>query len=221
MAGTPEKSRLLTDREVAEMFRRLAGTIDPKPELEFRSVFDLLVAVVLSAQTTDKAVNQVTRVLWQTCRTPEDYLAMGGEALTAHIRSIGLFRHKCQAILGLCQALIERYHGQVPDDFEALTSLPGVGRKTANVVLNVGFSRPVLAVDTHVFRVANRTGLVSAPTPEAVEAAALPRIPKRHRLHAHHYLLLHGRYVCQARRPACATCVLADLCRQNLERPEA
>lgn len=211
-----KEAGLLGPKKVAEMFRRLAETIRPVPELEFSTTLDLLIAVVLSAQTTDKAVNQVTRILWQTCRLPQDYLDLGEEQLREIVHPIGLYRHKCQAILGLCRALMERFGGEVPDDFDSLISLPGVGRKTANVVLNVGFGHPVLAVDTHVFRVANRTGLVRASTPEGVEEAAMRRIPEAYLANAHHYLLLHGRYVCTARRPRCGDCVINDLCRKVL-----
>ncbi len=215
-----EGSRLLRPAEIAKVFQALAAKIVPKPELEFSTTLDLLVAVVLSAQTTDKAVNLVTRKLWQVCRTPEDYLRLGQEGLEEYVHSIGLYRNKARSILGICQALLAEHGGQVPGDFESLVKLPGVGRKTANVVLNVGFGQPTLAVDTHIFRVANRLGLVKEPTPEAVEKALLPKIPEEYRLNAHHYLLLHGRYCCQARKPQCGACVVAAWCRQRAETPK-
>lgn len=210
--------RLLRPAEIRQVFQALAEKIVPKPELEFKTTLDLLVAVVLSAQTTDKAVNLATRGLWQVCRRPEDYLRLGQEGIEQHIRSIGLYHNKARSILGICQALLTEHGGQVPSDFESLVKLPGVGRKTANVVLNVGFGQPTLAVDTHIFRVANRMGLVTASTPEGVEKALLPKIPQEYRVNAHHYLLLHGRYCCQARKPQCGTCVVATWCRQLAEQ---
>ena len=215
------KALLLTDAEAELFFDRLSAVIVPRCELEHTTRLDLLVAVVLSAQSTDKAVNQVTAALWRQCRTAADYLALGAAGLEPFCRRLGLFRVKSRSIIGICEQLMKRHGGEVPGTREELMALPGVGRKTANVVLNVGFGQPTLAVDTHVFRVANRSGLVSAATPEAVEAALLPRVPERHRRHAHHYLILHGRYTCLARRPACDTCVAADLCvtgRQGLHR---
>ena len=215
------KALLLTDADAELFFDRLAASISPRCELEYTTLLDLLVAVVLSAQSTDKAVNQVTAELWQHCRTPEDYLALGTSGLESFLRRLGLFRAKSCSIIGICEQLLERHGGEVPSTREELMALPGVGRKTANVILNVGFGEPTLAVDTHVFRVANRSGLVAATTPEAVEEALLPRVPERHRRHAHHYLVLHGRYTCRARRPECATCVVADLCvtaRQDLSK---
>lgn len=200
-----------TDRE--QLFARLAARIDPKPELHFNTPLDLLVAVVLSAQTTDKAVNAVTAQLWQLCRTPQDYLNLGSERLQQLCRSIGLFRNKTRAILGLCHMILRDFKGQVPQDAESLMRLPGVGRKTANVVLNVAFGHPVIAVDTHVFRVANRTGLAIANTPDRVASLLQQRTPASYLPVAHHLLLLHGRYCCTARQPHCADCPLQpDLC---------
>ena len=209
---------LLSDAEAAAFFDRLASVIVPRCELAHQSLLDLLVAVVLSAQSTDKAVNEVTAEIWRHCRTAADYLALGAAGLERFCRRLGLFRSKSRAIIGICEQLLARHGGQVPGTREELMALPGVGRKTANVVLNVGFGQPTLAVDTHVFRVANRSGLVSAATPEAVEAALLPRIPERHRLQAHHYLILHGRYTCRARQPACDSCVAAGICVTGRQR---
>ena len=212
------KALLLTDAEAELFFDRLSAVIVPRCELEHTTRLDLLVAVVLSAQSTDKAVNQVTAALWRQCRTAADYLALGAAGLEPFCRRLGLFRAKSRSIIGICEQLQSRPGGEVPGTREELMALPGVGRKTANVVLNVGFGEPTLAVDTHVFRVANRSGLVAAATPEAVEAALLPRGPERHRRHAHHYLILHGRYTCRARQPACETCVAADLCVTGRQR---
>lgn len=201
-----------TNRE--QLFARLAARIDPKPELHFETPLDLLVAVVLSAQTTDKAVNAVTAQLWQRCRTPQDYIDLGPERLQELCRSIGLFRNKTRAILGLCNMLLHDFKEQVPQDAENLMRLPGVGRKTANVVLNVAFGHPVIAVDTHVFRVANRTGLATATTPDRVASLLQQRTPPAYLPIAHHLLLLHGRYCCTARQPHCTECNLQpDLCR--------
>lgn len=204
--------KLLTSKKSAQLFERLAQVINPEPELKYTTHLDLLIAVVLSAQTTDKQVNKTTDKLWQHCRTPEDYLALGEEKLAEHIRTIGLYRNKAKSIIGLCQKLLDDFHGQVPDTMEALTSLPGVGRKTANVVLNIAFGKETLAVDTHVFRVANRTGLVNEPTPEKTELALLPKVPACYKRDAHHYLILHGRYQCTARNPKCKTCAIKDIC---------
>jgi endonuclease-3 len=203
----------MSDAEVVHFFDILSIHIDPKPELHFSTTLDLLVAVVLSAQTTDRQVNKVTATLWQHCRTPEDYLRLGEEGLAKQIQSIGLYRNKAKSIIGLCRKLLDDFAGEIPSSREALMTLPGVGRKTANVVLNIAFGQPRLAVDTHVFRVANRCGLVHAGTPEKVEEALLRRVPSRHLLHAHHYLILHGRYTCKARLPACGTCPVQVVCR--------
>ncbi len=203
----------LTAAEIESLFAKLAQTREPKPELSYHTPLDLLVAVVLSAQATDKSVNKVTAELWQHCRTAQDYLDWGQERLEESCRSIGLFRNKSKAIIGLCQRLLAEHQGQVPADREALMQLPGVGRKTANVVLNIAFGQPTLAVDTHVFRVANRTGLANARTPEETEKQLLTRIPKKYLRPAHHYLLLHGRYCCTARKPDCQNCPISQECR--------
>lgn len=221
-ASTPRRVKrpaLLSDVEVADFFRILATHIVPKGELHHTTPLDLLIAVVLSAQSTDKAVNRVTAELWQHCRSAEDYLDWGQERLEDSLRSIGLYRSKAKAIIGICRLLLERHGGEVPRTREELMALPGVGRKTANVVLNVAFGEPVLAVDTHIFRVANRCGLVRAATPEATELALLPRIPPEYLKNAHHYLLLHGRYTCKARKPECDACPVATLCRSRVAAP--
>src|SRR3990170_4703351 len=185
------------------IFSRLrAANPDPASELEYRSPFELLVAVVLSAQATDKSVNLATRELFQAAPTPQDILALGAAGLERYIKSIGLFRTKAKNIIATCRLLLERHGGAVPAEREALEALPGVGRKTANVILNVAFGQPTIAVDTHVFRVSNRTG-------REVEDGLLRIVPRRHRQHAHHHLILHGRYVCTARKPACGACPIA------------
>ncbi|MEI6415608.1 MAG: endonuclease III [Pseudomonadota bacterium] len=184
----------------------------PATELCYRSPFELLVAVILSAQATDRAVNQATRGLFAVAATPETLLALGEAGLKAHIRTIGLFNTKTQHLLATCQRLIEQHGGQVPNTREALEALPGVGRKTANVILNTAFGESTLAVDTHIFRIANRTGLAPGKTPRAVEDRLLATVPTEFLSHAHHWLILHGRYTCTARQPRCTLCVLADLC---------
>src|SRR5437879_10380883 len=198
-------------RAIFEALRR--ANPDPRSELEFGSPFELLVAVVLSAQATDRSVNQATRELFRVAATPSAMLALGEEGLIAHIRTIGLFRTKARNLIGLCRMLLEQHGGQVPRTREALEALPGVGRKTANVVLNVAFGEPTIAVDTHIFRVANRTGLATGKTPFEVEMKLEQVVPEKYKRHAHHWLILHGRYVCVARRPLCETCVIADLCK--------
>jgi endonuclease-3 len=185
---------------------------DPRSELEFGSPFELLVAVVLSAQATDRSVNQATRELFRVAATPSAMLALGEEGLIAHIRTIGLFRTKARNLIGLCRMLVEQHGGQVPRTREALEALPGVGRKTANVVLNVAFGEPTIAVDTHIFRVANRTGLAPGKDVEEVEQRLLKTVPEEFRQHAHHWLILHGRYVCVARKPRCWQCAIAKWC---------
>ncbi|MDP4300589.1 endonuclease III [Leptothrix discophora] len=184
----------------------------PASELEYSSVFELLAAVLLSAQATDVGVNKATRRLFPVANTPARILALGLDGLMAHIRTIGLYRSKARHLIQTCEILIQRHGGQVPRSREALEALPGVGRKTANVVLNVAFGEPTCAVDTHIFRVGNRTGLAPGKTPLAVELKLLERIPERFRVDAHHWLILHGRYVCQARKPRCAACSVADCC---------
>ena len=196
-----------------EFFRRLAElNPEPKTELHYRSPFELLIAVILSAQATDIGVNKATRRLYPVANTPEAILALGEDGLKRYIRSIGLFNSKATNIIASCKALIKHHGGEVPTGRAALEALPGVGRKTANVVLNTAFGQPTMAVDTHIFRVANRTGLAPGKTPLAVEHALLRRIPPEYLLHAHHWLILHGRYTCKARKPACPTCPVADLC---------
>ena len=197
----------------AEFFRRLAEIIpEPTTELEYSSTFELLIAVILSAQATDVGVNKATRRLFPVANTPARILALGEEALKRHIRTIGLFNSKAKNIMATCRALVERHGGDVPHQREALEALPGVGRKTANVVLNTAFGQPTMAVDTHIFRVANRTGLAPGKTPLAVEKALLKRTPREFLGHAHHWLILHGRYTCKARAPECTICPVFDLC---------
>ena len=198
---------------VAEFYRRLAeATPIPKGELEFISPYTLLVAVVLSAQATDKGVNKATATLFKVADTPQKMLKLGEAGLIQHIKSIGLYRNKAKNIIRLSEILLAQHGGQVPADRDALVQLPGVGRKTANVVLNIAFGHPTIAVDTHIFRVANRTGLAPGKTPDAVETALERRTPDEFKHHAHHWLILHGRYVCKARKPECGRCVVAELC---------
>jgi len=189
-----------------------AANPEPRGELEFRSAFELLIAVILSAQATDKSVNLATRTLYKVANTPATILALGLDKLIAHIKSIGLYRAKANNILATCQLLLERHGGEVPDDRAALEALPGVGRKTANVVLNIAFGHPTIAVDTHIFRIANRTGIAPGKDVAAVEQKLLKFVPQEFQLHAHHWLILHGRYVCKARSPECPQCLIADLC---------
>jgi len=198
---------------VAEIFRRLAAADpEPKGELEYINPFTLLVAVVLSAQATDAGVNKATRALFKEADTPKKMLALGEEGVQERIKTIGLYRNKAKNVIGLSRALLADHGGEVPHQREALEALPGVGRKTANVVLNTAFGEPTLAVDTHVFRVAHRLGLASGKTPLEVEMGLLRVIPEAYLHHAHHWLILHGRYVCQARKPKCDACVVCDLC---------
>lgn len=200
--------------DAAEIFRRWqSANPKPKSELQYRNPYTLLVAVVLSAQSTDAGVNKATKELFARVDNPEAMLALGEAGLSQAIKTIGLFNTKAKNIIKLSQILIERHGGQVPASREALEALPGVGRKTANVVLNVAFGQPTIAVDTHVFRLANRIGLARAKTPLGVELALEKIIPARFLDHAHHWLILHGRYVCKARAPDCGRCVIRDLCR--------
>ena len=189
-----------------------AANPQPVSELEYTSVFELLVAVLLSAQATDVGVNKATRRLFAVAATPQRLLDLGEDGVISHIRTIGLFRSKARHLLQTCRLLIERHGGEVPRSRDALEALPGVGRKTANVVLNVAYGEPTMAVDTHVFRVSNRTGLAPGKTPLAVELALLRRVPAAYLADAHHWLILHGRYVCQARAPRCAACAVAAQC---------
>ncbi len=199
---------------IAEIFTRFEAA-DPSPEgeLEHVNVFTLLVAVVLSAQATDAGVNKATRALFQLADTPARMLALGEEGLRGHIKTIGLYPTKAKNVIALCAQLLERHGGEVPHDRAALEALPGVGRKTANVVLNIAFHVPVIAVDTHIFRLSNRLPLAKGKTVQEVETGLEKIVPERFKLHAHHWLILHGRYVCKARRPECERCLIADLCR--------
>jgi endonuclease III len=206
--------RPFSKREVREFYRRLAETRPiPQTELEFINPFTLLVAVVLSAQATDAGVNKATPALFALADTPAKMLELGEERVVGLIRTIGLFRTKAKNLTTLSRILVEQYGGEVPRNREALQTLPGVGRKTASVVLNVAFGEPTIAVDTHIFRVANRTGLAPGKTPLAVEMALEKVTPPDYKRYAHHWLILHGRYLCKARKPECPVCVVADLCR--------
>jgi len=206
-------SRSMKREDIAEFYRRLRDAMpEPKGELDYKNPYTLLVAVVLSAQATDVGVNRATRELFRVVDTPEKMLALGETKLIEHIRTIGLYRNKAKNVIGLSQKLIDEFGGKVPADRDALVSLPGVGRKTANVVLNIAFGQPTIAVDTHIFRVGNRTGLAPGKNVDAVEAALERRTPDEFKRHAHHWLILHGRYVCKARKPDCAACVVSDLC---------
>ena len=199
--------------DIAPFFAVLqAANPRPETELEYSSPFELLAAVLLSAQATDVGVNKATRRLFPVANTPEQILALGFEGLCDYIKTIGLYRSKAKHLLLTCQMLIEQHGSEVPHKREALEALPGVGRKTANVVLNVAFGEPTMAVDTHIFRISNRTGLAPGKTPLAVEMKLLKRVPAQYLLHAHHWLILHGRYVCQARKPRCWECSVASVC---------
>jgi endonuclease III len=204
-----------------EIFRRLQA-LNPAPttELEYRTPFQLLVAVLLSAQATDKSVNLATRRLFQVADTPAAILALGEDELTEYIKSIGLFRTKARNLMAACRILLEAHGGEVPHAREALEALPGVGRKTANVILNTAFGEPTIAVDTHIFRVANRTNLAPGKTVEEVERRLLKLVPERYRKDAHHWLILHGRYVCKARRPDCPVCPIRGLCEYKAKTSE-
>lgn len=203
----------MTPSQRVEMFRRLqAANPTPTTELAYGSTFELLVAVMLSAQATDKGVNKATAKLFPVANTPAAILALGEDGLKEYIKTIGLFNSKAKNIIATCRILLERHHGEVPQDRAALEALPGVGRKTANVILNTAFRQPTMAVDTHIFRVANRTGLAPGKTVLAVEQALLQNVPEPYLLDAHHWLILHGRYTCTARNPKCQACIIADLC---------
>ncbi|WP_443971892.1 endonuclease III [Sphingobium sp. CR28] len=206
-------ARLLSCAAVFELFSRLAeANPAPRTELEYGNVYQLLVAVVLSAQATDAGVNKATRPLFRDVKSPEEMIALGEEGLRQHIRTIGLFNTKAKNVISLSDALISKHGGEVPQDREALTALPGVGRKTANVVMNTAFGAETFAVDTHIFRVANRTGLAPGKTVLAVEKGLEKRVPQPFRVDAHHWLILHGRYVCKARKPECGRCIIVDIC---------
>ncbi len=215
----PARTRL-SKPAIAEMFRRFeAADPEPKSELEYVNPFTLLVAVVLSAQATDAGVNKATKALFKIADTPEKMVKLGEDQVRDFIKTIGLYRNKARNVIELSRQLVTNHGGDVPRDRAALEALPGVGRKTANVVLNVAFGEPTMAVDTHVFRVANRTGLSSGATPLEVEEDLLRVIPHEYALHAHHWLILHGRYVCKARRPDCPVCIVRDLCLFDAKTP--
>ena len=204
---------MMSPKKVERFFATLqAANPHPETELVYSNPFELLAAVLLSAQATDVGVNKATGPLFKVASTPAQILALGEEGLIGYIKTIGLYKTKAKHLIETCRILVERHGGEVPRDREALEALPGVGRKTANVVLNVAFGEPTMAVDTHIFRVSNRTGLAPGKTPLAVELSLLKRVPQAYRVHAHHWLILHGRYVCQARKPRCGACQVADCC---------
>jgi endonuclease III len=212
--STPKRPTRAEERaRVEQIFARFSGdTPEPKGELRYVNPFTLLVAVVLSAQATDVGVNKATPALFALADTPAKMVALGEERVRDLVQTIGLYRTKAKNVVALSKLLIERHGGEVPRDRAALEALPGVGRKTANVVLNIAFGEPVIAVDTHIFRVSNRTRIAPGKTVEAVEAALEKIVPERYKLHAHHWLILHGRYICKARKPECGRCIIADLC---------
>ncbi len=212
-ARKPRASKL-RQAEIEELFSRLAE-LDPTPEteLEYTSTFELLVAVILSAQATDAGVNKATRRLYPVANTPRKILSLGEDGLKQYISTIGLYNAKAANVVAMCRLLLERHDGKVPQSREALEALPGVGRKTANVVLNTAFGEPTIAVDTHIFRVANRTGLAPGKTVRAVEDGLVKVVPPHYLQHAHHWLILHGRYTCKARKPMCPQCPIHDLCK--------
>lgn len=204
---------MLTRPKISEVFRRLAeANPEPKTELESVNTYTLLVAVICSAQATDAGVNKATRHLFPLVDTPQKMLDLGEEGLKDYIKTIGLFNSKAKNVIAMSQMLVEKHGGDVPNTLEELQALPGVGRKTANVILNCAFGQPTMAVDTHVFRISNRIGLVKAKNVEETERQLLKRIPKQWLQHAHHWLILHGRYVCKARKPECERCIISDLC---------
>lgn len=203
----------MNTKKIREIFLRFRkANPHPTTELVYHNHFELLVAVILSAQATDKSVNKATLSLFKDASTPEKMAALGVSGLEKYVRSIGLYKTKSKNVIATCKLLVEKFHSRVPHDFAALTSLPGVGRKTANVILNTVFGEPVIAVDTHIFRVANRIGLAHGKTPLAVEKQLDKNIPKEFLHDAHHWLILHGRYVCVARKPKCPECLIRDLC---------
>ena len=207
------QARVMKAAERHEFFRRLqAINPQPKSDLQYRSAFELLVAVILSAQATDKSVNIATKKLFSVANTPETIHGLGEEALVEYIRTIGLFRTKAKNLLAMCKAVIENHASKVPDSREALEALAGVGRKTANVVLNVAFGQPTMAVDTHIFRISNRMGLAPGKNVVTVEEKLMKVVPKEFMDHAHHWLILHGRYTCIARKPKCGACPVYDIC---------
>jgi len=207
---------LLSESEMIEVFSRWqAQNPEPASELEYKNPFTLLVAVILSAQATDKSVNLATKSLFDAADTPQKMLALGEEGLIPYIKSIGLYKTKAAHIISMCKKLIDDFNSEVPDSREKLMTLPGVGRKTANVVLNVIFHQPVMPVDTHLTRVSPKIGLAEGKTPEEIENSLVSRIPPEYMYNAHHWILLHGRYVCTARNPDCANCIINDLCKKN------
>ena len=210
---------LLSSDEMIEVFSRWQkANPNPASELEYKNPFTLLVAVVLSAQATDKSVNLATKALFDVADTPQKMLALGEEGLIPYIKSIGLYKTKAAHIISMCQKLIDDFNSEVPDSREKLMTLPGVGRKTANVVLNVIFHQPVMPVDTHLMRVSPKIGLAEGKTPEEIENSLVSRIPSEYMYNAHHWILLHGRYVCTARNPDCANCIISDLCKKNSDK---
>ena len=211
-----DNMELLSTSQIIEIMKRWqAQNPQPASELEYKNAFTLLVAVVLSAQATDKSVNIATRPLFEVVDSPEKMLKLGEEGLIPYIKSIGLYKNKAKHVIGLSRKLIDDFGGEVPGDRDALMTLPGVGRKTANVVLNVIFHQPTMPVDTHLLRVAPKMGLAEGSTPEQVEESLLERIPAEFLQHAHHWILLHGRYVCTARAPKCTECLVSDICKHN------
>jgi endonuclease III len=217
-----KESRRSRAARAEAIFERLAAANPaPKGELEYLNPFTLLVAVVLSAQATDAGVNKATKALFAAADTPKKMVALGEEALAERIKTVGLYRAKARHVIALSRTILDEYGGETPKDRAALESLPGVGRKTANVVLNTAFGEPTVAVDTHVFRVANRLGIAPGKTPREVEDELMQVIPERHLRHAHHWLILHGRYVCKARAPLCPSCLLNDLCPYDHKTPAA
>jgi len=211
----------MTENEIRQVFERFRQA-DPAPkgELHFINPYTLMVAVVLSAQSTDVGVNKATKPLFEKVQTPEAMLALGEDGLKEYIKTIGLYNNKAKNIMALSRALVDEHGGEVPADRESLMELPGVGRKSANVILNIAFGQPTIAVDTHLFRVANRTGIAPGKTPEAVEKALDNNVPDEYKQHAHHWLILHGRYICKARKPRCPDCLISDLC-EYPEKTEA
>lgn len=212
-----EKIKLLEPPQIVEVFERFKKQ-NPSPETELSAPnpFCLLVSVVLSAQTTDKAVNKATAPLYEKITTPEQMLSLGEEGLVSYIKSIGLYRAKARHVMGLCRKMIDEFGSRVPDNRKDLESLPGVGRKTANVILNVVYGKPVMPVDTHLLRICPKIGLAEGKSPLQVEESLVSRIPMKYMKHAHHWLILHGRYVCTARSPKCGECLISDLCLHNI-----
>ena len=208
------KTRKMSLVNIEHLFQILSkANSNPKTELEFTNPYTLIVAVVLSAQATDVSVNKVTKTLFEKARTPEAMVKLGIPQIKKHIRTIGLYNTKAENVFKMSQILIDKHNSSVPEDRKSLEALPGVGRKTANVVMNEAFGAPTIAVDTHIFRVGNRTGLAPGKTPEYVEKELLRRVPEKWKKGAHHWLILHGRYICKARKPACSDCLVSHLCR--------